>query len=51
MLYYPTVALAEQAIINAGYRRDAQRALWVNAQGKTAKVVREVPGKFYVEWA
>lgn len=48
MIYYATVALAEQAIIDAGYRRDAARALWVNPEGKTAKVVHEA-GKFYVQ--
>lgn len=51
MIYYLSVALAEQAIIDAGYKRDPQRAMWVNAAGKTAKVMREASGKFYVQWS
>lgn len=50
MIYYPTIALAEKAITDAGYRRDNQRSIWVNDTGKTAKVLREEPGKFYVQW-
>ncbi len=51
MMYYPTIALAEKAITDAGYQRNAQRAIWVQpGTGKTAKVMREAPGKFYVEW-
>lgn len=48
---YPTIAAAEAAIVAAGYKRDVQRALWVNVAGKTAKVKYDSPGKFYVEWA
>lgn len=51
VIYYATVAQAEQAILDAGYARNAQRALWVNAAGKTAKVMREEPNKFYVAWS
>lgn len=51
MVFYPTIAAAEQAILNAGYSRDVSRALWVNPAGKTAKVVRDENGKFYVSWS
>lgn len=51
MTYYPTIALAEKAITDAGYARDNSRHIWVNGN-KTAKVMREMPsGKFYVLWA
>lgn len=50
-IYYPRIAQAEQAIIDAGYVRDKQRHVWVRADGKTAKVMREEPGKFYVQWS
>lgn len=48
---YPTIAAAEKAILDAGYERDRGRALWVNAAGKTAKVVRDEDGKFTVAWS
>jgi hypothetical protein len=53
MTYYPTVALAEKAIVDAGYVRDNQRHVWTN-NGKTAKVMRErdeLAWKFYVAWS
>jgi hypothetical protein len=51
-VYYPTIARAEQAIIDAGFKRDPQRALWVHpGTGKTAKVMRDASGKFYVNWS
>jgi hypothetical protein len=49
-VYYDRIAKAEQAIIDAGYMRDSQRHQWVNWKGQTTKVMREEPGKFYVEW-
>lgn len=46
---YPTIADAETAIVGAGYKRDAQRALWVRAlDGRTAKVISANPNKFGV---
>lgn len=48
--YYDTIASAEKAITDAGYVRDNQRHIWVKGD-KTAKVMREAPGKFYVLWA
>ena len=51
MTYFATIALAEQAIIDAGYIRDRNRAAWVNATGKIARVMREAPGKFYIQWS
>lgn len=51
-VYYPRIALAEKAITDAGYVRDNQRHIWVNSNtNKTAKVMREAPGKFYVQWS
>lgn len=50
-IYYARIALAEQVIQDAGYVRDSKRHVWVNSAGKTAKVVREEPGKFYVQWS
>jgi hypothetical protein len=51
-VYYPRIAQAEQAITDAGYVRDSQKHVWVNRDtGKTAKVVREEPGKFYIQWS
>lgn len=47
--YYPTVAAAEQVLLDEGYVRNKQRAVWVNFAGKTAKVMRGENGKFYVE--
>lgn len=51
---YATIAQAEAAIIAAGYTRDAQRHIWVQAgTGKTAKVVRTVNEnniQFSVQW-
>lgn len=38
---YPTIAAAEVVLVQAGYKRDVQRALWVNEAGATAKVVRD----------
>lgn len=50
MTTYATIAMAEAAIVAAGYRRDIQRATWVNEAGKTAKVMRDaVSGRFYVD--
>lgn len=53
-VYHTGVAAAEKAITDAGYVRDNQRHIWVNPAGKTAKVMREEPGKFwpkfYVQW-
>ncbi len=46
---YATIALAEAAIIAAGYVRDRNRHVWVNGQ-RTSKVIRE-NNVFYVEWA
>lgn len=37
---FNTIAQAEAALVVEGYKRDVQRALWVNQDGKTAKVVR-----------
>lgn len=48
---HPTIAHAEQAIVERGYLRDRGRALWVNMAGKTAKVTRKADGKFYVDWS
>lgn len=49
--FYPTIAMAEKAIIDAGYVRKSQRSIWVSSEGKTAKVVRDVNGKFHVQWS
>lgn len=49
-VYYDRVAKAEKAITDAGYTRDNQRHVWVSGT-KTAKVMREEPDKFYIEWA
>lgn len=49
---YATIAQAEKAITDAGYRRDAQRHIWVQ-DGKTAKVVRTGDKnnlQFSVQW-
>lgn len=50
IVYYARIALAEKAITDAGYVRDNQRHLWISPDGKTAKVMREAPGKFFVQW-
>lgn len=50
VIFYPRIAEAEQAIIDAGFRRDVQKQRWVNGT-KSAKVMREAPGKFYIEWS
>lgn len=51
---YATIALAEKAITDAGYQRDAQRHIWASGNN-TAKVVRTVDWlnnfKFSVQWA
>jgi hypothetical protein len=51
VVYYPRIAQAEQAILDAGYVRNNQRSVWVNPERKTAKVMREEPGKFYIQWS
>ena len=50
-VYYPRIAQAEQAITDAGYVRDSRRHVWVNMAGKTARVIREEPGKFFIAWS
>lgn len=49
-VYFDRIVKAEKAIADADFTRDVQRHIWVNGN-KTAKVMREEPGKFYVEWA
>lgn len=53
MNHYKTVADAEQAIRDAGFRREVSRAMWVHpTSGKTARVVRAGAfGLFTVEWS
>ena len=51
MTYFATIALAEQAVIDAGFKRDPGRAMWVNAANKTARVTYISPGRFQVEWS
>lgn len=48
--YFDRIAKAEKVITDAGYTRDQTRHIWV-LDHKTAKVVREEPGKFYIEWS
>lgn len=50
---YATIAEAEATITAAGYTRDKQRHVWVQAgTGKTAKVMRttDSPPRFFVQW-
>lgn len=52
IVYYPRIVQAEQAIQALGYVRDSQRHVWVlPGTNKTAKVLRETPGNFYVKWS
>lgn len=51
-IFYPTIALAEKAITDAGYVRNKEKAMWT-LDRKTAKVAREDgnPPKFFVKWS
>lgn len=51
IVYYRSIADAEQAITDAGFARNGARAFWLNSAGKAVKVERDDLGRFLVKWA
>ena len=45
---YDTIAAAEAELTTAGYKRDVQRAMWINGNSQARVVRNPVTNKFHI---